>query len=118
MLAFEEAAAVPLGGLNAIHFMRLADIAEGERVLIVDWDVHHGNGTQDIFYERDFFDIAISAKEILRLRKKANELFARETPQDIEKLEEDMHRDYWMSAQEAVDYGVAGKVIESADDLP
>ncbi len=63
-------------------------------------------------------DIAISAKEILRLRKKANELFARETPQPIEKLEEDMHRDYWMSAQEAVDYGVAGKIIQSADDLP
>ena len=63
-------------------------------------------------------DIAISAKEILRLRKKANQLFARETPQEIEKLEEDMHRDYWMSAEEAVEYGVAGKIIKSADDLP
>jgi ATP-dependent Clp protease protease subunit len=62
-------------------------------------------------------DIAISAKEILRLRKKANELFARETPQKQEKLEEDMHRDYWMNAQEAVAYGLVGAVVESADDL-
>jgi ATP-dependent Clp protease protease subunit len=63
-------------------------------------------------------DIAISAKEILRLRKKANELFARETPQTLEKLEEDMHRDYWMSAPEAVEYGLVGRIIESAADLP
>jgi ATP-dependent Clp protease, protease subunit len=63
-------------------------------------------------------DIAISAKEILRLRKKANELFAAETPQALDKLEQDMHRDYWMSAEEAVAYGVCGQIIESADDLP
>ena len=62
-------------------------------------------------------DIAISAREILRLRRKANELFARETPQDLERLEKDMHRDYWMSAQETVDYGLTGGIIESADAL-
>jgi ATP-dependent Clp protease protease subunit len=63
-------------------------------------------------------DIAISAKEILRLRRKANELFARETPRTLAQLEEDMHRDYWMNAQEAVDYGLCGAVIASAEDLP
>ena len=63
-------------------------------------------------------DIEISAKEIIRLRKKANELFAAETGHDIKKIEEDMHRDFWMSAQEAVDYGLLSKVIDSAQDLP
>ena len=63
-------------------------------------------------------DIAISAREILRLRKKANELFARETPQSMERLEKDMHRDYWMSAEETVEYGLTGAIIESADTLP
>jgi len=63
-------------------------------------------------------DIAISAKEIIRLRKKANELFVRETGQDVKRLEVDMHRDYWMSAPETVDYGLIGKVVESLDDLP
>ena len=63
-------------------------------------------------------DIAISAKEILRLRKKANELFVRETGQPMDRLVEDMHRDYWMSAQECIDYGLVGGIIASADDLP
>jgi ATP-dependent Clp protease protease subunit len=62
-------------------------------------------------------DIAISAKEILRLRKKANELFVRETGQKLERLEEDMHRDYWMNAEECVEYGLIGKVVESAAEL-
>ena len=61
-------------------------------------------------------DIAISAKEIIRLRKKANELFVKETGQPIEKLEQDMHRDYWMSADESVEYGLIGRVIESLSD--
>ena len=63
-------------------------------------------------------DIAISAKEIIRLRKKANELFVRETGQPMERLEEDMHRDYWMSPEETVAYGLTGKIIESVGDLP
>lgn len=63
-------------------------------------------------------DIAISAREILRLRKKANELFERETGQLMKKLEEDMHRDFWMSAQESVDYGLCGKVVDNPGDIP
>ena len=63
-------------------------------------------------------DIAISAKEIIRLRKKANELFVRETGQPIKKLEEDMHRDFWMGAEETVEYGLIGKIVENVDELP
>ena len=63
-------------------------------------------------------DIAISAKEILRLRHKANELFAIETGQPIDKIEKDMHRDYWMDAEECVKYGLCGRVIATAKDIP
>jgi ATP-dependent Clp protease protease subunit len=63
-------------------------------------------------------DIAISAKEIIRLRLKANELFVRETGKPLDVIEKDMHRDFWMSAQEAVDYGLLTKVVTSATDLP
>ncbi len=63
-------------------------------------------------------DIAISAQEILRLRKKANDLFHRETGKSVATLEEDMHRDFWMNAEEAVEYGLCAKVIHSADDIP
>lgn len=63
-------------------------------------------------------DIAISAKEILRLRKKANELFARETGQPLDKIEKDMHRDFWMAPEEALAYGLVGKILRSEKDLP
>lgn len=63
-------------------------------------------------------DIAIGAKEILRVRRKANELFAKETGQPLEKIEKDMHRDFWMAAEEAVAYGLAGRIVRSEKDLP
>ena len=63
-------------------------------------------------------DIAIGAKEILRVRRKANELFQFETGQPLEKIERDMHRDFWMTAEEAVAYGLAGRVVRSESEVP
>lgn len=57
-------------------------------------------------------DIEIQAKEILRLRKRLNEILAFHTGQDIEKIAEDTERDYWMNAEEAVEYGLVDKVLE------
>ncbi|MDF2959729.1 MAG: clpP 1 [Paenibacillus sp.] len=58
-------------------------------------------------------DIAISAQRILRIREKANLITAERTGQPIEKVEKDMDRDYFMSAQEAMEYGIIDKVITS-----
>ena len=44
-------------------------------------------------------------------------LFAAETGKSVEEIEKDMHRDFWMSAQEAVDYGLLAKVVESSEEL-
>jgi ATP-dependent Clp protease protease subunit len=63
-------------------------------------------------------DIAIGAKEILRVRRKANELFQHETGQPMERIERDMHRDFWMSAEEAVAYGLAGKIVRQEREIP
>ena len=63
-------------------------------------------------------DIAIGAREILRVRRKANELFVLETGQPMEKIERDMHRDFWMSAEEAVAYGLAGKIVHQESEVP
>ena len=63
-------------------------------------------------------DIAIGAKEILRVRRKANELFQKETGQPMDKIERDMHRDFWMSAEEAVAYGLVGKIIHNSREIP
>jgi len=62
-------------------------------------------------------DIAIEAKEIIRMRQRLNETFAKETGQTLEKITRDTERNYWMSAEEAVTYGLAHKVINLATEL-
>lgn len=57
-------------------------------------------------------DIEIEAKEILRMRQQLNEMLAARTGQAIEKIQKDTDRDYWMSAQEAKEYGLIDRVIE------
>ncbi len=56
-------------------------------------------------------DIEIHAREILRLKKMLNEYLAKHTGQPIEKIETDTERDYFMSAEEAKEYGLIDKVI-------
>jgi ATP-dependent Clp protease protease subunit len=56
-------------------------------------------------------DIAIQAKEILRMKDELNQLLADHTGQDVEKVARDTDRDNFMSAQEACDYGIVDKVI-------
>jgi len=60
-------------------------------------------------------DIAIHAKEILSLRAKLNEIMAHHTGQAIERIERDTDRDNFLSAQEAVDYGLIDKVLANRD---
>ena len=56
-------------------------------------------------------DIDIQAKEIMRLKKELNEIFAFHTGQDIKKIRGDLERDYFMTGQEALEYGIVDKVI-------
>lgn len=62
-------------------------------------------------------DVAIQAKEIIRMRKRLNEIFARETGQPLERIEKDTDRDYWMSAEQAVEYGLVGKIVQNAREI-
>lgn len=62
-------------------------------------------------------DVAIQAKEIIRMRKRLNEIFSRETGQPIERIEKDTDRDYWMSAEQAVEYGLVGKIVQNAREI-
>ncbi len=62
-------------------------------------------------------DIGIEAREIIKMRERLNRLLADRTGQTLEKIEEDTDRNFWMSAEEALEYGLVGKVIESSDDL-
>lgn len=56
-------------------------------------------------------EIEIAAKHILRTKQKLNQLLAENCEQDIEKVSLDTERDNWMSAQEALDYGLVDKII-------
>ena len=62
-------------------------------------------------------DIAIQAKEILRARDRLARVVATQTGQPYEKVAADMERDYWMSADEAIAYGIVGRTIERQKDL-
>ncbi len=57
-------------------------------------------------------DIEIEAREILRVRHQLNQIYADNTGKAIEKIEKDMDRDLFLSAQEAKDYGLIDRVIE------
>ena len=58
-------------------------------------------------------DILIHAKEFLRLKKDLNEILLKHTGQTLERIEKDTDRDKFMSPQEAVDYGIVDKVLQS-----
>lgn len=62
-------------------------------------------------------DIEIEAREILRIRDRLNRIVARETGQPLERIEEDTRRNFWLDAASAVRYGLAGRVVERADEL-
>ena len=62
-------------------------------------------------------DIAIQAKEILRTRERIARVIAKQTGRPYEKVIVDMERDFWLSPQEAIDYGIVSRIIESHTDL-
>ena len=62
-------------------------------------------------------DIAIEAEEILKMRKRLNQTFADVTGQPLEKVERDTDRNFWMSANEAIEYGLVTKIVNSADEV-
>jgi ATP-dependent Clp protease protease subunit len=62
-------------------------------------------------------DIQIEANEILKIRQKIDELIAKETGQPASKVAKDTQRNYWMSAEEALEYGLISKIIKSKSDI-
>lgn len=62
-------------------------------------------------------EIQIEAKEIIRMRKRVNRLIAVATGQTIEKIVKDTDRNYWMSVDEAKEYGIVGKIISNTAEI-
>ncbi|MBU3029081.1 ATP-dependent Clp protease proteolytic subunit [Paracoccus marinaquae] len=62
-------------------------------------------------------DMMIQAEQIRQMRERLNQIFADATGQNMERIEKDTQRDFWLNTQEALDYGLLGKVITSVDEL-
>ncbi|MCU0690446.1 MAG: ATP-dependent Clp protease proteolytic subunit [Polyangiaceae bacterium] len=62
-------------------------------------------------------DIEIETREILRMRERLNRIFARETGNTYDQVVEKTERNFWMTATEAIEYGLTSRVIQSSDEV-
>ncbi|HVZ43147.1 MAG TPA: ATP-dependent Clp protease proteolytic subunit [Ramlibacter sp.] len=62
-------------------------------------------------------DIAIHAQEIIKARERVARTISRETGRPLEKVLEDIERDRWLSAEEAIEYGLVGRIIQNKNDI-
>ncbi len=62
-------------------------------------------------------DVEIHAREIVKTRERINGIIAQQTGQPIERVEKDTDRDYWMSAEESVEYGIVGQIVTDIGEL-
>ena len=63
-------------------------------------------------------DMWIQAEQIRIMRERFHRIFAEATGQTQEKIARDTERDFWLNTEQAIDYGLLGKVIRTADELP
>lgn len=62
-------------------------------------------------------DIEIEARQILLMRERLNRIFADATGQSVQKIALDTERNHWMTAEEALDYGLVGRILQPGDEL-
>ncbi|MFK7864840.1 MAG: ATP-dependent Clp protease proteolytic subunit [Pseudohongiellaceae bacterium] len=62
-------------------------------------------------------DIAIQAEQIVAMRKRINQLIADETGQPFDRVAQDTDKDHWMTAAEAIDYGIVSKIVKSVSEI-
>ena len=65
----------------------------------------------------DATDIAIQMEEILKTKERINRIIAEETGRPLAQVQKDTDRDYWMSVEEAMEYGIVGKVVKSVREI-
>lgn len=65
----------------------------------------------------DATDISIQAEQIIKTKARLNRLISEETGQPLERVERDTDRDYWMTVEEAVTYGIVSKVVKSVTEV-
>ncbi len=101
-----------IGMAASMAAVLLAGGAKGKRLILPNAEVmiHQVMGGA----EGQASDIEISARHILKLKQSLNGILAKHTGKKLERLEKDSDRDYYMSAQEARDYGIVDSIVEKA----
>jgi ATP-dependent Clp protease protease subunit len=108
-----DVATICLGQAASMGSLLLAAGAKGKRSALPNARImiHQPSGG----FQGQATDIAIHAKETLRVKARLNEIYAHHTGKAVDKIEHDMERDNFMSSQEAVEYGIIDKVIERTE---
>jgi len=105
-----DVATICVGQAASMAAVLLAGGAKGKRYALPNARVMIHQGSAG--FQGTPSDIDIQAKEILRYRALLNEILAKHTGQPVEKIERDTDRDYFMSAKEALEYGIIDEVLE------
>ncbi|MDU5099319.1 MULTISPECIES: ATP-dependent Clp endopeptidase proteolytic subunit ClpP [Peptoniphilus] len=105
-----DVSTICIGMAASMGAFLLASGAKGKRFALPNSDImiHQPSGGA----QGQASDIQINAEKILKIRQKLNEILAERTGQDLEKIERDTDRDYWLTSEEAKKYGLIDKVIE------
>ncbi|HOP29819.1 MAG TPA: ATP-dependent Clp endopeptidase proteolytic subunit ClpP [Spirochaetota bacterium] len=108
-----DVATICLGQAASMGSLLLAAGAAGKRSALPNSRImiHQPSGG----FQGQASDIAIHAKETLRVKARLNEIYSFHTGKPVDKIENDMERDNFMSSQEAVEYGLIDKVIERTE---
>lgn len=105
-----DVSTICLGQACSMGAFLLASGASGKRYALANSRVmiHQPSGGA----QGQATDIEISAKQILKIRERLNQVLAERTGQPLEKIERDVERDYWLDAFEAKEYGLVDSVLE------
>ncbi len=105
-----DVSTICVGIAMSMGALLLAGGAKGKRFVLPNSKIliHQVSGG----FEGPATDIEIHAREALSLRKRLDEILAKHTGQDLEKVEHDTDRDYFMTAEESLAYGIVDKIIE------
>lgn len=102
-----------MGQASSMGALLLASGAKGKRMALPNSRImiHQPMGG----VQGQATDIEIQANEIIKIKNKIHSIFVEHTGQSIEKISEDSERDFFMSAEEAMEYGIVDKVIKARD---
>ena len=102
----------------SIACLLLAGGAAGKRYALPHSSVLIHQPQQNVPGYMQASDLEIAAREIMRVRSGIEEILVKHTGQESEKIRADTDRDYWMTAPEALDYGIVDHIVERHDSAP